>query len=286
MTLTKAVKQNKKYNLIILDGKNLSFKYFYGMKNLTNKEGEKTGLYHGFLSVVLKLKLKYPKARVVVAWEGGKLVRNEAMKEYKANRQASDGDLTVSIKKLKRMLGMIGIEQKYSLGYEADDVAATLCNDFKGEILLVSNDGDWMQMMNLNCNIMIKNNIISYEKLRKVVGFNPEKVIIYDAIKGGHNNLKGIPLFPVALAKKIARKSMYINDIYNFVPKTKQEGKWRDVLRVSRNFVTSNYETMKLKTNTKLKDLSCPKRNLKQLKSLLKKSQLRQVTSLLEKTEN
>ena len=285
MTLTKAVKQNKKYDLIILDGKNLSFRYFYGMSNLTNGNGEKTGLYHGFLSAVLKLKLRYPKARIVVAWEGGKLVKSKKVKEYKADRKGTDGKLSISIKRLIKMLGMVGIEQKHSLGYEADDVAATLCNHFKGNILLVSGDGDWMQMMDSNCDIKAKTDIISYEKLRKATGFDPKKIVIYDAIKGGHNNLKGIPLFPLKLAKKIVEECKCIKDIWDFIPENTQEEKWIKVLKTSKDFVLSNYEVMKLKTNIKLKDLSCLGKNLKQLKNLLKKNQLRQVTNLLEKVK-
>ena len=284
--LTKAIKENKKYDLIILDGKNLSFRYFCGMSNLTNKDGERTGLYHGFLSAVLKLKLAYPKARIIVAWEGGKLVKSKIVKEYKADRHQNNGELSVAIKKLTKMLGMMEIEQKYSQGYEADDVAATLCSHFKGNILLISGDGDWMQMMNIHRDIKMKRDIISYEKLKKTMGFNPEKIIIYDAIRGGHNNLKGISGFPLKLAGEIVKQSANIKDIYDFVPRTEVELKWMKVLKASQDIISSNYWIMKLKTNTELKDLSCPGKNLKRLKSLLRKDQLNQVKNLLEKTES
>ncbi|KKN52037.1 hypothetical protein LCGC14_0616890 [marine sediment metagenome] len=282
----KAKNKNENYDLIVLDGKNLSFKYFYGMIKLTNDKGEKTGLYHGFLSAVLKLKIDNPGVRVVVAWEGGKLVRDEMLDEYKGDRKKKHDELLMAISKLKKMLGAIGIEQKYIPGYEADDVASCLCVSNLGKkTLLISTDSDWLQMMHEGCSIKVRDKVWTYSQLLKREGFPPERILIYNVLKGSHNNVKGIPFFPTDLARKLAKGSSCLEDLYASRPSDSVELKWIAYLCEHKSDVEFNYRIMKLRKKAKLEDIPCRKVSLAKLKEVLIKNQLFQVMKLMERVK-
>ena len=277
-------KGNENYDLVVLDGKNLSFKYFYGMINLKNAKGEKTGLYHGFLSAVLKLKIDNPGGRVIVAWEGGKLVRDEMLGEYKGDRSKKHDELLTAISKLKKMLGTIGVEQKYIPGYEADDVASCLCASNPGKkILLISTDSDWLQMMNRDCSIKVRDKVWTYSQLCEREGFPPERILFYNVLRGSHNNVKGIPFFPTDLAKKLAKASSHLKDPYASKPSNKMEAKWITYLRENKKDVEFNYKIMKLRKKAKLEDIPCQMMNLVKLREILIKNQLFQVMKLMKK---
>ena len=56
-TLTDTIKRKiEGYNYIIIDGMYMCYKYYYGLSLLKNRVGERTGLYHGFLQLIAKLR--------------------------------------------------------------------------------------------------------------------------------------------------------------------------------------------------------------------------------------
>jgi len=235
------------YKIIVIDGMNMSYKYYYGLKMLKSAEGVKTGLYHGFLYLILSLKDKYL-SKPIVAWEGGELVRKKKMIGYKANRAVKPDDFVNSVIVLKELLALMGIEQKYISGYEADDVAAFFCKKYKNErIMLVSEDSDWLQPINENCVIYKNSKEWTYGDLRRSYGFSPEKIIIYKTITGNtKDNVSGIPYFPTQLAKQIVNKCDCLGDVYHFKTGNRRYLKWLYALRNNRELLTFNYEILKL----------------------------------------
>jgi len=274
------------YNFIIVDGMNMSYKYYYGLKMLKSVEGVKTGLYHGFLYLILSLRDKYL-SKPIVAWEGGDLVRKKKMMGYKANRAAKPDDFVNSIAKLKELLALMGIKQKYIPGYEADDIAAFFCKKYKDErILLVSEDSDWLQPIHKNCVVYKNSKEWTYEELRKSNGFPPEKILLYKVLTGNaKDNISGIPYFPTELAKQIVNKCDYLGDVYHFKTGNRRYLKWLYALKNNRELLTFNYEILKLNADIQLEDLPChEKKNITKLKDQLIKMQLFKVLNMIKKT--
>lgn len=289
-SLAKEIKKirNESYNFIIIDGMNMSFKYYYGLALLKSKNGIKTGIYHGFLSLILRLKEKYPGSKIIIAWEGDDLIRKKIRESYKANREAKPDNLKKSILKLKDLLALLGICQKFAPGYEADDIAAYYCETYKGKykILLVSEDGDWLQVMNKNCSVFKKNKEFSYDCLEDLNGYPPERVILYKMIKGDpKDNILGIPYFPVELAKDITKNCKNLEEAFRFVPFNKSYLKWVSSLEDYKSLITDNYEILKLRSDINLEDLPCHEvKNLSKLKAELIKLQLYKVLNQVRKS--
>ena len=181
-------KTEQQFDVIIIDGKNMTFKYFHGMSRLANSEGIPTGLFHGFLSMILKYRIENPTAEIIVVWEGGNLIRKKLVEGYKEGRPQTTRIMADQMEELKDMLKALNIDQKFSPGYEADDVAATIVHrklklmafrEGNKKILLITEDNDWLQMMKKNVFIRRKNKIVSCEKMQKELGFAPDRYVLH-----------------------------------------------------------------------------------------------------------
>lgn len=261
-----------KFDIIVIDGRNQVYKYQHTMKYLKNHKGIETGIYHGFLSLVLKLRQDNMKARIIVAWEGENLVRKQLLSSYKNNRPNSRNSFESKIKNLKDMLGMLGVEQKFVPGYEADDIASIVTKENpEQKVLLVSEDHDWYQAMNKNTFVMHKNKIYSYEDIAKREGFSPDKFALYVLLKGKKgNNVEGISYFPTKLAIEIVNESCSIEDIIKYGKVHYLDNpKWMEILAKSKTDLQEKYEIVKLRNNVVMQDIKCHKQDHKLLKKLL-----------------
>ena len=285
-SLTKEVKKviRKKYSYAIVDAMNMSYKYYYGLSQLKSKEGIKTGLYHGFLSLLLRLKKDYAET-IIIAWEGNELVRKKAYNLYKANRTEKPDDLKKSIEQLKDLISLLGIEQKFVPGYEADDVAAYYCEKYKiQKILLVTEDSDWLQILNINCKIFKKNKVLSYNYFKDLYGYPPERILLYKMIRGDKkDNIFGISRFPEELAKNIVENCKNLSEALKYKPLNMRYKKWIISLEKNKPLLTNNYELLKLKSDVIVEDLPCQKKkNISKLKEQLINLQLYKVFSLVK----
>ncbi len=287
-SLTKEVKKKGVVQgYIIVDAMNQVYNYYYGLSKLRSKDGTKTGLYHGFLSLVLRLKRDHEEMKLIVAWEGNSLVRKKINETYKANRSARPDDLTKAIVYLKELLSLLGIEQKFVPGYEADDVAAYYCEKYKDKykIMLVSEDSDWLQIMNENCEVFKKNKVLSYEHLKDLYGYPPERILLYKMIRGDKkDNITGIRYFPEELAKSIVSNCKDLSEALKYKPLNVKYKKWIISLEENKSLLTDNYELLKLKSDVIVEDLPCrKKKNISRLKEQLINLQLYKVFSLVKK---
>ena len=281
--LTEGAQKEKPYELIIVDGKNMCFKYEYGMGNLKNKDGISTGMFHGFLQMLLTHRIKNINARIVIAWEGDKLVRKQKIEGYKDNRPKVSNSFNNRCKKLKDMLGMLGVEQKFGPGYEADDVAACLVKENHCKTLLISEDRDWYQFMHENVSAVHKGKVFSYNEVLKREGFPPERYNMYVLLKGKQgNNVKGILSFPTKLAREVVNSCRYLGDAYRYKPKDPGDQKWIDLMKEKREELNQKYNVLKLRSDIRLEDLLCHLKNASQLKKLLIELQMFKVLKLLK----
>jgi len=279
--LKKITKKENKTNLVIIDGMGMVYKYFYAMGSLKNKKGKSTGLFHGFLSLVLSK--EFSNSRLVVAWEGGSLIRNELIKSYKAQRKKKPDTMEIQTSELKHMLGLLGIEQKFMLGYEADDVAGVLSRT-SNKILFISGDKDWFQLMKKDCIMLYRNKELTYSEIEKQEEFSPKKIILYKIIKGDvSDNIKGIPQFPTKLAKEITRNCSSLQEIYKYIPNNPAELKWITKLRENKKENRIKMEVLKIKRKGILQDLPAPKKNIRELKKILLDLELFKILNLLNK---
>ena len=184
------------FDLIVIDAMNIVHKFYWVMRSLCDSKGRHTGMLYGVLNLVYTLKKKYG-SEIIFAWDSRPQVRLDIDPEYKATRDKKKPDgFWTEIKELKLLLSFYGITQYYSEGYEADDIAAKIVKDNSDKnILLISSDGDWFQMLKSdNVKIQISNEIYGKKEIEKKHEIDIDTFTLYKAIVGDKgDNVIGVP---------------------------------------------------------------------------------------------
>ena len=186
---------------IIIDAHSVIFRsYFAFIKNpLKNSRGENTSGVYGFMNMIQKIKKKLPTDYMGLAFDApGETFRDKAFKEYKATRPAAPPDIPFQIEKAKEISECLGIPLFEIVGYEADDVLATLAVKLKdrGEVYIATSDKDLLQMVGENIYVYDAYGDVIYDPKKVIakLGVPPEKIPMYLAMIGDTiDNVPGVP---------------------------------------------------------------------------------------------
>ncbi|MEZ2310848.1 hypothetical protein AB6809_29810 [Paraburkholderia sp. RCC_158] len=116
----------------------------------------------GFLRTVGALCRDYPGWQLLVLWDGEADHRLAIYPEYKANRKEALTDPVkaadraayhAQVPYIKKALDLLGVPQMVNSALEADDLAGYFVPRLtaKDEVLLVTGDSDWLQLVNERC---------------------------------------------------------------------------------------------------------------------------------------
>jgi DNA polymerase-1 len=199
---------------IIIDAHSVIFRsYFAFIKNpLKNARGENTSGIFGFVNLIQKIKKKLPTEYMGLAFDApGETFRDKAYKEYKATRPAPPPDIPFQIEKVKEISQCMGIPQFEIVGYEADDVLATLAVKLKehGDVYIATSDKDLLQMVDDNIYVYdaYRDEILDRDKVIAKFGIAPEQVPTYLALVGDKiDNVPGVPGVGPKRAVEIIKK--------------------------------------------------------------------------------
>jgi 5'-3' exonuclease len=276
-----------KYDLIVCDFMSMSYKYFYGLKNLSNRNGEKTGLYHGFFQCLLNKITESPRSKVIIAHEGDHLVRKQMSSLYKSQRKKRPDELQLACNRLRDLLSMFGADQRFIPGYEADDVAGSVVKGYR-KALLISGDMDWCQILRKNFCILQDGKEISYDKLEKKLGYPPDRILIYKLLTGdSSDHIKGISGFPIELAIEFAKNCKTLKEVYSYIPIKKEHRCWVESIKKEKENNVERYGLLKIKDDGIMEEVICQERkNLIKFKKELLKLELFKVLNLTKNLEN
>lgn len=191
--------------LFLLDGMALAYRAHFAFinANLKNSKGIATGPILGFANTIEKMLAEEKPTHIAVAWDThAPTFRHEADEAYKAQRPPQPDELRAGIPLIKEMLDAWGIPNIEQDGYEADDIIGTIATQANAEdvdVMLVTPDKDFMQLVHDHIRMMKPNNktvfdIIDREGVMEYFGVYPEKVIDVLAILGDTaDNIPGVP---------------------------------------------------------------------------------------------
>lgn len=219
--------EQRKYDLIIVDTMNLAHRSHYGMKMLRH-EGKPTGMLYGIARFLTTVKAQWRRARTVFLMEGTSSRRSTISSEYKANRKEKESEFTQAFKAIPDFLLSTGVDIMYHIGLEADDMAGWLVE--QGEFdraLLVTQDEDWFQFLRPGrVDILRKDVVETYEDIHVKLGYPPEKIGIWKALKGDKSdNVSGVPLLPTKVADYLANACSFYWEVHDY-PLENTDPKW------------------------------------------------------------
>lgn len=192
--------------IVLIDGHSIINRAFYGVPDLTNKDGLHTNGIFGFVNILFKILEEEKPDYLTVAFDvHHPTFRHEMFKEYKGTRKGMPQELHEQVPVLKELLTAMGIQIMELPGYEADDLLGTVANrsEAKGmDVLVVSADRDLLQIVTDHIRVCIpktKRGTTEYEMyytkdVQEKYGLLPKQIIELKALMGdSSDNIPGVP---------------------------------------------------------------------------------------------
>ena len=277
-------------DLYLLDGNSLVFRAFFALPiDLATKAGQVTNAVHGFTSMLVMLLRESEPGGMAVAFDRPEpTFRDEIVEEYKGNRPDTPDLLVPQFALVRDVLGALGIVMVEKVGYEADDILATLATrgrDAGRNVVVVSGDRDTFQLVE---DPLIKvmytrrglSDTVVYDEagIMERHGVSPSAYPTLAALRGDtSDNLPGVPGVGEKTAAKLVSTYGTLDAIFEHV--AEQTPKLRQNLMEHEAQVRRNAEVIPLVRDVELdltlEDLALGKWDADEVKRVFGELELR-----------
>ncbi len=195
----------KGHHLHLIDGSAFIFRAYHALPPLTRKsDGLPIGAVSGFCNMLQRYVETNtgpdaPTHVAVIFDKGSHTFRNDLYDQYKANRDEMPQDLRPQMPLTREATRAFNIACEELVGYEADDIIATLAvqaRDAGGRVTIISSDKDLMQLVGGGVEMYdaMKNRRIDRDGVYEKFGVFPERVVDIQALAGDSvDNVPGAP---------------------------------------------------------------------------------------------
>jgi len=239
--------------LYLIDGSGFIFRAYHSLPPMSRADGTPVGAVYGFTNMLHKLTANMGAHYLAVVFDAArKTFRNDIYPEYKAHRPPAPDDLVPQFAIVREATTALNIRSIELLGYEADDVIATLAmnaisNGF--EVVVVSADKDLMQLVQPGLTLydpMKSKNISDPEVLEKF-GVPPVMLRDLQALMGdASDNIPGVPGIGPKTAAELLNKFGTLDGVYENLHNIPQ-AKRRQTLEDNRDKAYLSYQLVTLK---------------------------------------
>ncbi len=243
--------------LMLIDGNSLTYRAFHALPpDLATASGQVTNAVFGFTSMLINLVRDHRPDGIVVAFDRPEpTFRHERIDTYKANRAKAPDTLREQMGLVRQVLDVLRLPVTDLLGFEADDVIATLATrarDNGTDVLIVTGDRDSYQLVeDPHVRVVYNKRGVSdyalYDEAGIVerTGVHPTSYVAYAALRGDpSDNLPGVAGVGEKTAAKLINKYGGIDGIYAHVDE--QTPKLRENLTNNESQVRLNLDVMDL----------------------------------------
>ena len=213
--------------ILAIDGNSIVNRAFYGIKQLTTKDGRFTNGIYGFMSIFYKLFEEVEPDGVAVAFDlKAPTFRHKMYDGYKANRHGMPPELAQQIPVLKELLGALGYKIIQLEGYEADDIlgtVASMCGE-NDECYIATGDRDSFQLIRNNVTVLLphtkmgrtQTEVYDEARLHTEYGVTPLQMIDIKALQGdSSDNIPGVAGVGPKTAGDLIQKYGSVQYIYD-----------------------------------------------------------------------
>ncbi|MBF0323275.1 MAG: DNA polymerase I, partial [Magnetococcales bacterium] len=186
--------------LFLVDGSGYLYRAFYGVRNLSRRDGFATNAIYGFYKMLHRLVADHQPEFIAMVFDAkGKTFRHALYPDYKANRQSMPEELRAQVPIIKEVVEAFSITHVQQDGFEADDIIGTLADRGVAagmEVCIVSGDKDLMQMVAPGIRMLDpgKEKWLGIPEVTEHWGVPPEKVLDLMGLSGdSSDNIPGVP---------------------------------------------------------------------------------------------
>jgi DNA polymerase-1 len=213
--------------LLLLDGMSLAFRAYFALPpDLATTAGVVTNAVHGFSSMLVNLVRDHQPSALAVAFDlPGGTFRDEVVEDYKGGRAETPNDLLPQFDMIRELLGVLAIPVVDAVGYEADDVIATLATEARDRgqtVIIVTGDRDAYQLVEDPFVRVLYNrrgvsDYVLYDEdgIEERTGVRPEKYPLLASLRGDpSDNLPGVPGVGEKTAAKLVNEYGDLDSLY------------------------------------------------------------------------
>lgn len=287
----------KKNKLLIVDGTAQIFRAFYGIRPLTDPQGQPVNAVYGYTAVMLNLIKQVTPTHLVVAFDRPEPThRHQSFPDYKAQRQQPPEDLVVQIPVIKNMTEVMRFHGCEQPGLEADDIIATIATQAaqdKSEVIIMTNDKDLFQLVDDRISILrpLRGGAAAYEQLdaagiKKTFGVAPNHVTDVLALMGdSSDNIPGVPGIGAKTAVELVNTYGSLELIYHHIDQMNKV-KLKEKLIVHQALAWQSYQLVQVMKNAELsldwKTCSTPSGYTKEAVTLMTKLGFKRLLAQIE----
>ncbi|WWT39339.1 DNA polymerase I [Microcystis phage Mel-JY01] len=261
-------------NVLIIDGMNLFIRTFSAVPTL-NGDGVHVGGITGFLISLCSSIRQFNPTRVIIVFDGkgGSQKRKSIYSGYKGGRAVKSrlnrvvgfedivdeqSSMKWQIARLYEYLSCLPITVICIDHIEADDVIAYLTQYFQKNVIVISNDNDFLQLVNNRVSIYVpaKKKLYDQNSVLDEYGVWCENYILYKTVIGdSSDNINGIDgvgkktalkYFPILKEKR----KIEIDEFVEIAKNVSGKNKTADNIKQSIDIINRNYSLMQLETET------------------------------------
>jgi len=214
--------------LLLLDGMSLAFRAFFALPpDMATKDGVVTNAVYGFMSMLAVLAKDQQPSGIAVAFDlPGGTFRDEMVADYKGGRDATPPELEPQFGIIVDLLGSLSIPVVSKVGFEADDVLATLASRARDEgrdVIVVTGDRDCFQLVEdpfvrvlYNRRGVSDYSLYDEAGIVERTGIEPARYPLLAALRGDpSDNLPGVPGVGEKTAAKLLAQFRDFDELFS-----------------------------------------------------------------------
>ena len=138
---------------LLLDGHSLAFRAWFALQDagMQTSSGQETQAVYGFVAMTTKMLSDFRPDGMAVAFDRHEpTFRDSLVADYKAGRPPTPEPLIQQVELIRQFVTALGVPAVDAVGYEADDVLATLATRLRDEahdVVIVTGDRDSFQLV-------------------------------------------------------------------------------------------------------------------------------------------
>ena len=243
--------------VMLIDGNSLAYRAFFALPtDMATASGQITNAVFGFTSMLINLWRDHDPDQIVVAFDRPEpTFRHTRVPSYKGTRDAAPDILRQQMGLVREVLDALAIPMIDAVGFEADDVIATLATagrDRGDDVIIVTGDRDTYQLVeDPHLKVLYNMRGVSDYKLYDEAGILdrtgvlPADYVHYAALRGDtSDNLPGVPGVGEKTAAKLVNDRGGLDGI--FASLEELTPKLRENLAAAEEHVRTNAEVMLL----------------------------------------
>ena len=221
--------------ILLIDGHSILNRAYYGVPDLTNREGLHTNAIYGFLNIMFKAMEDEKPTHLAVAFDlHAPTFRHQMYPEYKGTRHPMPDELREQVPKMKELLLAMNIPIMEKEGLEADDLLGSAAKQSMKDgwdAIILSGDRDLLQISDEHIKIRIpktkggKTEVEEYYPSDVVgkYGVTPLQFIDVKALMGdSSDNIPGVPKVGEKTAVALIQEYGSIDGIYENIDSLKK----------------------------------------------------------------